>query len=168
MPTAFCEALLRIVDKTGHKFGHLYINGQWVIAEMANAYRIFGRIIENPEPVDFEKEMNRVIKKTPDYIDIPSTLSQALERARIIGEAENKATDVKFDGRKLILTTDTHMGVVRDVLAIAGAHPSLEAKVSAKLMSRSISITDEFAMQEDCTTYRHGDNFLLVTANLAE
>jgi DNA polymerase III sliding clamp (beta) subunit (PCNA family) len=168
MPNAFCEALLRIVDKTGHKFGHLYINGQWVVAEMANAYRIFGRIIENPEPMNFDKEMKRIIKKAPDYIDIPSTLAQALNRARVIGETENKATDVKFDGRKLILTTDTHMGVVRDVLAIAGNHPSLEAKVSAKLMSRAISITDEFAMQEDCTTYRHGDSFLLVMANLAE
>lgn len=168
IPNDFCETLLKIADKTGYRNGQLYVNGQWAVAELSNGFRIFGRIIENPEPMQYEKDIARVLKVSPEFVEIPSTLNQALNRARIIGETENRSTDLRFDGKKLYMTTDSHMGIVKDILPLKSKHPSLEVKVNAKLMSRAISVTSEFAVQEDCTAYRHGDDFFLVMANLAE
>lgn len=168
MPSSFCEALLKIAGKTGNRFGQLYVNGQWVVAEMANAYRILGRIIENPEPLKFEAEITKIVKKAPEYISIPSAMTNALSRARIIAEPENKATEVTINGGKINLITETHMGIVRDTIAFKGDHPPLEVKVDAKLMSRAIGVTEEFAMQEACTMYRHGKDFFLVMGNLIE
>lgn len=168
MPNDFCEALLKIATKAGMGGGQLYVNKDWAVAELSSGYRIFGRIMDVPDPTDYEHHIGRVMKKTSEWITIPGGLAQALNRARIIGENENKSTVIKFDGRKMFLATDSHMGLVKDTIAFKGDHPSLEAMVNAKNMSRAIGVTDEFSMQEDCTAYRHGEDFLLVMSNLAE
>jgi DNA polymerase III sliding clamp (beta) subunit (PCNA family) len=168
MPNAFCEALLKVTTKTGHHFGQLYVNGQWVVAELSNAYRIFGRIIDNPEPLKFEAEIAKTVKEQPVYVGIPNTLTNALNRAQIIGSAENKATDVHIENGKITLTTETHMGVVRDIITLKGGHQPIEVKVDAKLMSRAISVTDEFAIQENCTMYNYGEDFFLIMSNIIE
>lgn len=168
MPTSFCEALLKIAGKTGARLGQLYVNGQWAVAEMANDYRILGRIIENPEPLKFEAEIKKIVKKEPEYISIPSAMTQALSRARIIAEPENKATEIAINSGKINLITETHMGAVKDTIAFKGKHPAIEFKVDAKLMSRAIDVTQEFAVQDDCTIYRHGEDFFLVMSNIVE
>ena len=165
MSNDFCEALLKIATKVGTPGGQLYVNKDWAVAELSSGYRIFGRIVDVPDPIDYEDELAKGLKNSPEFISIPSGLAQALNRARIIGETENKNTDVKIDGHKLFLATDSHMGLVKDTIAIKGDHPALEAKVTAKVMSKSISVTDEFALQEACTAYRHGADFLLIMAN---
>jgi len=167
IPNEFCKALLNISDKTGNRAGQLYVNQEWVLAELDN-YKIFGRIIENPEPLDFEKQISKVLKSTPNFVSVPDTLESALNRARVLADPESKPTVLSIEKGKLKVKTETHLGVANDTLKIDESHKPVEASVSAKLVSRAIGICDEFALFEACTVYRSGEDFFLLIANYNE
>lgn len=165
VPNNFVEAVLRITKATATE-GQLYVNDEWCLAELGNNFKIFGRVIKNDEPLDYEKQIKKTIKGEPTFIEIPDGLIPALNRARVVADPEGKATLLSVDGDKLQVNTDTHIGEVKDVVAIDGGHPKVEANVSAKLISRAISICKEFALFDNCTLYRQGESFMLLVANM--
>lgn len=164
----FCEAVIKVCEKTGYKNGQLYINDEWSVAELGNDYKIYGRIIQNDEPLDFEKQIKRVVKGAPDYVDIPDGLKAALSRARVVADLEGTPTALNVAGGKVKLATNTHMGAVTDRVKISGKHPDVKANVSARLVSRALSICDSMAIGEEATSYKLGDKFFLLVANFNE
>lgn len=168
IPTDFCEAVLRIAEKTGYRAGQLYVNGEWAIAEFGNNYKVFGRIIENTDPMDYEKHIKKIIKGDVSFVTVPDGLASALNRARVIAEGEGKPTLLTAAKGKLVVNTETHVGVVRDTMKIDEAVGEVVSSVSAKLISRALAICDEFHMAENATVYRTGDDFLLLVANYFE
>lgn len=165
IPSEFCEAMLRIADKTGIKHGELYINGEWACAEFGNNFKVYGRIIENNEALDYEAQIKRVIKVDPKWIEIPDEFDGALGRARVVADQEGKPTTLVVEGGKLTINTDTHVGNVKDVLKIDKDQADVKASVSAKAIQRAVGICEEFALFDNCTLYRHGENFMLLMAN---
>ena len=66
---------------------------------------------------------------------------------------------------KLLLSTETHMGVVRDTLPCP-KHPDLIARVSAAMVQRAIGLCDKIAILEGCTVYRQGTTLFMVVGNM--
>lgn len=165
MPTEFCEALLRIADNTESRDGLIYINSRWAFAEFGNNFKVYGRIIEDPEPTDFENEIQRNLSGIKNFSEIPEQLMGALDRARVVGDPENKATSVKVSGGELILETDTTLGIVKDKVGFDKSHADIEVNVSARLVSRTIKITDEMVILPDTTAYKKGDDLLVLISN---
>lgn len=161
----FCEAVLKICEKTGYKNGQVYINGDWAVAELGNDYRIYGRIIQNDEPLDFEAQIKRVVKGAPEYVAVPDGLKAALSRARVVGDLDGTPTVLSAAGGKLRLKTVTHYGEVADRVKLGGKHPDVTAKVSARLVSRAIEKCDLMAIGSEATSYKLGDKFFLLVAN---
>lgn len=164
MPTEFCEALLRVAEKTGCEHGFLYVNSEWAIAEFGNNFKVLGRIIDNPEPIDYEAQIEKVYKGNSAFVEIPDELTHALNRARVVADPEGQHTGIKVEGNKMKLNTETHVGNVDDIIPLKG-HPDVELEVSAKLMQRSLDVATEFSMNDECTAYRHGEDFLQILMN---
>lgn len=167
VPGEFVDSLLRITETTGCKLGHLYLNEEWAVAELGNDFKIFGRILVNDEPLDFEGQLKKYLKNSPPFIDVPDGLAPALSRARVVADPEGKATVVKISGGKLVLSTETHLGDVRDVIGF-GDHPDITASVSAKMVATAISICNEMAVFDNCTVYRQGEEFILLVSNYSD
>ncbi len=157
MPNAFCETLLKIEQPK-----QLEVNKEWAKATF-EGYTVYGRLIENDHPLDHESEIKKTIKSEPTYIAIPEGLDHALSRARVVADAESKPTQLTVDRGMLTLLTDTHLGVVRDVLTFK--HPDVVALVSSELLQRSIGITTEMAILENCCCFKSGDELFCLLSN---
>jgi DNA polymerase III sliding clamp (beta) subunit (PCNA family) len=168
VPGEFVDSLLRITATTGCKLGHLYLNEEWAVAELGNDYKIFGRILVNDEPLDFESQLKKYLKDSPPFIEVPDGLAPAISRARVVADPESKATAIKVSGGKLYLNTETHLGDVKDVISIESEHPDISASVSAKLIATAISVCNEMAVFDNCTVYRQGDEFILLVSNYSD
>lgn len=166
IPIEFCDAVLKIAEKSGTRYGQLYVNSEWAMAEMGNNIKIVGRIVDNPDPLNFEVQIKKSIKTDPTFVGIPESLQAALTRARVVADPEGKPTVLTVNEGKLGISTETHLGNVHDNIKVDKDHPSVEASVSAKLVQRAMSICSEFSLHENCTIYRKGDEFLLVVGNL--
>lgn len=164
LPNEFCDAVIKIAEKSGNRHGQLYINGEWAVAEMGNNFKVVGRISENPDPLNFENQIKKAVKAEPTFVDIPEGLQPALTRARVVADPEGKPTTLTMEGGTLKVDTETHLGNVSDKIKVKG-HPDVTANIFARLVQRALNVCTEFSLHENCTLYRKGEDFLLVVAN---
>ncbi len=150
MSNDFVESIIRIAGKTECYEGTLYVNEGWAYAELGNDYKVYGRNVGIDEVFDYESQIRKAFKEEPVYIGVPKGFDEALNRARVIGDPDNKSTTITIAGDKMELKTETHSGVVKDTLKIGKGHPDIEVGVAAT---------------ESCTVYKADDDFLLIVAN---
>lgn len=158
MPNAFCEAVLRV----GTVGGKLTLNDGWARAELGD-FVIYGRLIKNDNPLDHEALIADTLKQEPVFVPVPEGLNHALERARVVADPESKPTQLTVEDGKLHLLTDTSLGLVRDVLPFN--HPDVAALVSAGLMQRSVSLTAEVGITENCCVFRNSNGLFQLLSN---
>jgi len=170
MPNAFCETLVKIVDETAEEaaevaasVNRLKFNKGWAKASIGGWYTIYGRLIENEKPLDHEDLIAKTIKGEVIYAPIPEGLDHALSRARVVADPESKPTQLTVKDGKLHLLTDTHLGIIRDVLAFQ--HPDVVALVSAELLQRAISLTSEIVIMDNCCTFRSEQGLFVLLSN---
>lgn len=164
IPNEFCEALVRIAKKTKCTDGQLYVNGEWALAELANDYRIFGRVIINDE-FDFTGNLERALETTEGFVEIPDGMLASLERARVIADQENSPTVISIKKGKMNILTDSHIGKVEDKLAVDKGHIERESSIAAKLISKAVSECTHFSLGKGCTIYKLGDDFTVFFTN---
>lgn len=165
MPNAFCETLVKIVDETADvaaevaaSVNRVKFNKGWAKASIGGWYTIYGRLIENENPLDHEDLITKTLKGEVSYAPIPEGLDHALSRARVVADPESKPTQLTVKDGKLHLLTDTHLGVIRDVLPFK--HPDVVALVSAELLQRAISLTSEMAIMDNCCCFSGGSGHI--------
>ena len=163
----FCDALLKICNETETTEGTLEINNNWAKATLKNGFIIYGRIIENDNPLDHATLIKDTMKGEGKFVPLPEGFDEALSRARVLADLESKPTTLVVEGNKLKLITDTILGEAIDVLGIKG-HPPVQASVHASLVQRSIKVCDQISIRTNCTCYRLGDTVLQVVSNLGE
>lgn len=164
MPNLFCDAVLKVMSETeATDESKIQLSPEWVMAQLDTGYIIYGRLIQNDNPLDHEALIEKTLKTEPDYISIPEGLDSALSRARVVADSESAKTSLTVEKGKLQILTDTHTGVVRDVLLFK--HADIQANVSAELMQRSIKICDEMSISENCTSYRLGQQLFVLLSN---
>lgn len=167
VPNSFCDALFKVCDAVDSYEGTLSFNQGWVVGELKSGYTLYGRMIENSDPLDHATEIKNTLKEVPDYVDLPMGFAAALSRARVVADAESAKTIMTVKGGKLKLHTETHMGVIKDELSIRG-HADVQAEVHASLVQRSIGMCDKIAILENCTSYMSGTHVLQVVSNIGE
>jgi len=163
LPNAFCEALIQVTKETKVTTGALCINGEWAYAALDNNYEIWGRV-DVTDLFDYEDLFLKTVKGEVSFQPVPKGLDHALSRARVIADPESAKTVLDVNEGKLRLTTDTHMGIVKDVLSYSSE--TITVDVSAALVQRAIGLCDEMAILDRCTVYRHGANLLMVVSNM--
>ena len=145
--------------------GTINISKEWIKAGIDTGYTIYGRLIEITNPLDYEAEINNVLKHKPEFVPVPKGLDHALSRARVIADAESAKTSLSIVDGKLSLHTETHQGVVRDVLPY-GKVSDTTADVSAEYVQRALGLSTEMSILEDWTVYRDEKSLFLVVSNL--
>lgn len=166
LPTLFCETVVKLLMATDAKRGDFCISAEWAMATIDTEYRVYGRIAKIDKPLDHGELIQATLKnKNVRCVDLPKGFDRALSRARVVADPDSAKTVLTVEGNKLKLTTETSMGVVRDIVAIDG-HQDVKAYVSAALVQRAISLCDQIAILENCTCYRHGNDLFQLLSNM--
>ncbi len=165
VPNAFCEALLKIAKESETYLGDLELSQNWAKATLLNGITIYGRMIVNDKPLDHAELIKRGMVGKQAFVGVPLGLNEALTRARVLADPESGKTVMTVENGKLRLVTTTHMGDLKDELAIKG-HDDVEALVHASLVQRSLEVCDKISIQEGVTAYQLDDTVLIVVGNI--
>ena len=166
MSTQFCDTVLRIGEKTEAEMTTIFLAPGWACAKIGSGgsgipeYEVWGKLLD-PPPVDFEEKIAEMIGGTIDVVTIPKGLEAALKRARVIADPEGKPTQLTVTSNgKLKIVTDNSLGVVSDVLPFA--QHEVTALVSAQLMQRSIRLTHQMLIFENCCIFTDIESQLFI------
>jgi DNA polymerase III sliding clamp (beta) subunit (PCNA family) len=163
MPTAFCEAAIKIWKSMGIIKGTLAANKEWVYMDFGD-WHIYGRVLEIPKPIDFDAEITKTTKGQKAASMVPEGLTDALSRARVLADPESQKTQIAVSKGKLRLLTETHMGQVKDEMPMKG-HPDIEINVNAAHLQRALEHCEQIAFLENCTVLEAPD-VLQVVSNM--
>ena len=166
LPTAFCEATLKLWSALKITKGTLCMNDEWVAAELGD-WSVYGRILEVAEPIDFEALITRNLKTKTALEGVPDDFSEALSRARVLSDPESQKTVITVSKGKLQLVTETHMGEVKDVLTFSKSHPEVVANVNASHLQRAIAHCDQIAFHENCVLLEKAPDVLMLVSNMS-
>lgn len=166
LPTGFCKALLKICRETQLATGTIEINDAWARA-VVGGFSIYGRLSENNAPLDHAKEIEQTLTGKTKFAPLPDGFNEALGRARVVADPESKPTTLAIQGKKLLIETDTSVGIVRDELPVKGLD-DVVALVHASLVQRSVVVCNQIAIRENCTAYKLDDAVLQVVSNIGE
>lgn len=166
IPNDFCDSLLNITNKTKTITGTLFINEEWAIAKLSNDYTIYGRIIETNDEFDHPSLIKKTLQVEPVFMPTPKGMIEALARARVVATSSTAPTLASVNKGKLVLVTDSHVGVVRDVFKLKSNCPDVEASLSAEAVQRSLNVCSEISIMHNCTAYKEGSKFFIVLGNL--
>jgi len=165
LPTAFCNAVVKIWDDRGMAKGTLGFNDEWLCAEFED-WAVYGRVPELNQQLDFAALVQKKLKGTPDRLPVPEGFADALARARVLADPESKQTAIKIAKGKMHLVTSTHMGTVNDVLTFKD-HPDVEANVTASHLQQAVAVCDTIAFHTDHVVLEKSPDVLMLVSNLA-
>lgn len=145
----------------------LQVNENWAVAGIGPEIVVMGRMMEIPQPLDHEAEIEKTIDGDVKLTPVPLGFSEALARARVIADLESAPTTLTVKKGKLSLETKTSYGHVEDDLVIRG-HEDVEATVHASLIQRALGVCDKIVILENCTAYAKDDKIFQVVSNMGE
>ena len=162
LPTAFCEAVLKLWRSLEMTKGTLAFDKDWVFADFGD-WNVYGRVLEITSPIDFEELIKRNVKGKIKTCPLPQELAGALSRARVLSDPESQKTVVSVCKGKASLVTETHMGETSDTISFDKNHPDVVANVNAMHLSRAIKNAETIAFLENCTILEKPDVLQLVS-----
>lgn len=165
MPNAFCHAVLHISEAIECTEGVIALNEEWAVIDLGNDYTIYGRLIQNDHPIDFNALIEKTIKDQLTFVEVPAGLNEALARSRVIADIETAPTVFTVEANRLKLLTDARAGTVRESLGI-GNHPDVQVALSAEMVQRCINLCDEICLMKNCLVGRNGSKLLQVVSSM--
>ncbi len=148
MPNGFVETVLKLSTSDNDK---TMLAPGWAMSKLGDL-TVWGRLMD-PPPVDLEDAINKTVGESAKFVPIPEELSHALDRARVVADPESAPTKLTVENGKLHLLTESSLGVVMDVLLIGDQRHNVTALVSAELMQRSISLTAQMTIMDNCCIF---------------
>lgn len=164
MPTAFCQAVVKIWEALGVAVGTLNFSDKWCYADFDD-WRIYGQMLEVDTPPDFDGVIKKSTKGKVSTQELPAGFDEALSRARVLAEPESQKTALSIAGGKMTLLTETHMGEVTDSLAMKG-HPDVQANINAAYIASAIKVCDQVSFNERCAVFQKGTDVLMLVSNM--
>lgn len=164
MPTAFCEAVLKLWDSLKVTGGKLHFNSEWMYADFDD-WSVYGRVLQIPVPIDFEDEIKKTMQSKVVTLPLPADLSEALSRARVLSDPESQKTLLTVEKGKLQMLTETHMGTVKDVLVFKG-HVDVTANVNASHLQRALGYCDQMFILDNCVVFEKLPNVFQIVSNM--
>lgn len=164
MPTAFCQAVIKIWDSLGMAVGTLNFSDKWCYADFDD-WRIYGQTLEVDTPPDFDGVIKKSTKGKVVTQELPNGFDEALSRARVLADPESQKTTLTIEGGRLSLLTETHMGEVHDTLAMKG-HPDVQASINASYIHAAIKVCDQVSFNERCAVLQKGTDVLMLVSHM--
>lgn len=164
LPTPFCSAVLKLWNTLSMTKGSIQFSDEWIFAHLGE-WAVYGRVLEITDPIDFEALIKKTIKSNVPVQAVPSNLSEALSRARVLSDPESQKTIATVEKGKLTLLTETHMGEIKDILILKG-HQDVTAHINAAHLQRALQYCDQIAIHENCVVLEQTPDVLQLVSNM--
>jgi DNA polymerase III sliding clamp (beta) subunit (PCNA family) len=164
LSNVFCDTVVKLAVPDGKSAGWLTASEDWACAAIDDLCTVYGRLVTATSLIDYEDWIKKTIKTQPQFQEIPKGFDNALSRARIIADPESAKTVITIDNCKMRLFTQTSMGEVTDLLPVGQG--DVVAHVSAELMQRCASLTEEMSVLENCCVFKRDDKLFILTSNM--
>lgn len=163
IPAEFCEQLLEISTENDL----LFTTENSVITETKSGVKLFSKLLEFDNPLNFANAIKQTLEKGGDMLDIPDGLSLALERIDLIRDGRN-AEPAQFTVRdqQLDLYVQTPLGEVRDRLDIDGEHSDVAVRIDPALVGRALADRECFYLTPNALILQGPESFVHFVSTL--
>lgn len=150
LPPRFCELLHDINREDSVQT--ILMTKKWIQAKFESGLRLFSQAISDPEPETFVRlfESSDDEKLEKQMLPIPKGFDRSLDRALVVLPYSNDPyTKLKIKEDKIILTTDSEAGNVRDALTLNVSdsdHPDCEASLAPEQVLRGLEYAEKFCI----------------------
>ena len=170
---AFCAAAKRLFAKMKNKGYEMYIDEDYVVLIFSNGIKLFGRLVEDLHPLQYEGVFEKYLpdRDTKYMMPLPKTLPTGVERAYVaVSRAAEPKTIFSIDkdnkGPYLRLTAESEYGVIRDKIRLDKKNvKSLTIKVDLKrFRDCGLDVFDHIRFTDKCIVLAKGkDKFHLIS-----
>jgi len=148
IPTIFCKAVLKAADVYGRDDVVFYTAKDFVIAKFGKECLVYGKLVNNKDPLDFEK----VIKEhlSAEYKNEKQKLAEGFaegfQRALLILDSDlSKLVTVELDRNTVSIEAKSPLGKLKSGSRFANTWPRKTFRVDAELAARAVeSATDVY------------------------
>jgi len=144
----FCEQLLAL----GKEGGALFLDEQKAVATFADGSRLYGRLVEQKEPVDYAGVVKRFVpdpEKNPP-VPLPEGLAAALDRAAIVAGGQPATIQCRIEKAALLLDHTGAFGELHERLALVkGAGDLAAANFDAGMLRHVLPKATDFLFTEE-------------------
>lgn len=165
---AFCDAARRLLSRSKKKEYQLHLDEDHAVMAFEGGIKLFGRLIEDMSPLDFDDVFSRHLPKrdTNLMIPIPKRLGIVLERA-YVAVAKSMTPETRFKvisdskGTSLRITAASEYGEVRDRVRLSDGdgHPDVSVKVDLKrVRDCGFDVFDNIRITDKCIVLSKGSD----------
>lgn len=167
LPPRFCEMLLTFSKAT--KPDTLLVGDAWVQVRFGGgSLRLFSRTTGKADASSYEQVFSSALKDDVTFADVPKGLQHCLERAAaVLPFSKDPYSRLRAKDNKLILSTESSAGNVRDVITLDGIYKCDEL-VSPTLLGRMLSYANQFAVVSGSCIVLKGERFLHLVSTMQE
>lgn len=151
LPTAFCNELLALSAKApeGPPDALLSVYDHHVEVVWGSWARLFGKVVTNEVPLDFEAAFSRMMPGKARRISIPTSWAAMFTRAAAVTDPTAPRTRVDVEDGVLTVETSSKVGEVRDVATLHNAPDWPAFYVDPLHVLRACKSTDTFGCYQD-------------------
>lgn len=143
LPPRLCELLVTLGRTDSPR--KLLVTSKWVECQFKSGLRLFSKTMSNADVSTFETIFGGAKGKAKSrLISLPKGLDRCLERAQVVLPfAAEPFSRVVIDGGKLVISTRSSAGDVRDALNIED-HEDCDVMLSPELVRRALPHAEKF------------------------
>jgi DNA polymerase III sliding clamp (beta) subunit (PCNA family) len=168
----FCVAARRLFSKSKKKEYSMYVEEDHAVIVFGNGVKLFGRLIDDMHPLNFEGVFAKYLpdSDTKIMVPLPKMLSVAIERAYVaVSRSAEPQTLFKVcednKGPCLRIEAVSEYGTVRDKIRLDGDIEELTVKVDLKRFRNcGLDVFDKVRFTDKCIVLAKGkDKFHLMS-----
>lgn len=166
LPTPFIEQLLRLCGPDGE----MAILKDSVVAYSKSGIGIYARLVDCPDPSDFETELQRALPKgfRKAAVDIPEVMKLAVERALVVLDGKvAEPISLYVKDKVLHMEAESGLGELRDQIPLEQEHEDVDIKVDPALIKRALEKCDKMLVADRCLCMiGRGGDFVYVISSI--
>lgn len=140
----------------------LIIEEDCALAKFENGIKLYGRLVDVPNPKDFGEKIDDLIPAPDKLIAIPSRLKLAIERASIVlDNLPGAPTEISIDRDKVLrlyAKPNSHIEL-RDAIRLEGEHEEITSYFDPALIKRALDKRSQMYITKDALVLRGPDNY---------
>lgn len=146
LPVEFCEQLVAIYKKF-HDPGVVVVGKGYILADFDHTL-LFSKLINDLNTPDYEAVFNSYKVDETQYIEIPSELEDALNRALILlKDVNNSEIKISINKRSLFIRSSTSITESSDTIPLKKSMESMEFVIDGLLLQKAIMESKKIGFQ---------------------
>lgn len=162
----FCKVYLQMFKKSSPK--SFYVSDDYVVVTSDENVKLFGKLIQATYTTDFPGVLRNYLPKNykKKAVDVPDRLDGIIDRSIVMMDQNDAGLTIsssKSSSAKLVFTSTSRMGEVRDVLTV-GEHPQCLARFNPKHLKVGLSNYKQMLITDRAAIFLKDEGCFLVSA----